>query len=156
MDVYRLIYCSKNALKSSGEALGADLKLILRSAIRNNRSLNITGGLVFSRDHFVQVLEGAQLAVARTFSRIVADLRHTEIMLIEAKPVAEPSFAAWSMGYAGNAALFDELSHNATIGGVLDPARINADDLVASVHALVHSEMHMISTRPPAKTSTLV
>jgi hypothetical protein len=152
MDVYRLIYCSKSTMRCTGDELGSELKAILRSAIRNNRSTSLTGGLVFSRDYFVQILEGAQLAVARTFSRIVADPRHAEIMLIEAKPVAERSFSAWSMGYAGSASLFDQLAENDAFGGVLDPAKINAEELTMSVHALVHSEAHMISTRPPALT----
>jgi hypothetical protein len=152
MDLYRLIYCSNNALRSEGAALAADLKLILSNAIRHNEADGVSGGLVFSRNHFVQVLEGAQKAVTSTFTRIKIDPRHTEIILIEAKPITERTFVAWSMGYAGNTAMFDVISESATVDGAIDPSRINADDLVASLYQLVQSEMRMASTHPLAKS----
>jgi hypothetical protein len=154
MDLYRIVYCSKNALKNRGDMLAADLKRILDSAIRHNKAAGITGGLVFSRNHFVQVLEGIQPAVTRAFSRIMVDRRHTEITLIEAKPITERSFAAWSMGYAGDAPLFDAIGES--VGGAIELARINADDLVASLYQLVQRDMHMASTKPLAKASAAV
>jgi hypothetical protein len=150
MSLYRFLYCSNYALQSSGAALATELKRILGSAVRHNETDGISGGLVFSRNHFVQVLEGDQKAVARTFSRIMTDPRHNEIILIETKPIAERMFAAWSMGYAGNSALFDTIRDSMTAAGVIDPSRIDADALVASLHRVVQSEMNMASTRPLA------
>lgn len=146
MDLYRLVYCSNYALKSSGAALADDLKRILRSAIRHNQADGISGGLVFSCNHFVQVLEGAREPVGSTFGRIMLDPSHTRVTQIEARPIAERKFGAWSMGYAGNAALFATLGKSLTAEGAIDPAQIDVEDLVASVHHLVQTEMHMAST----------
>lgn len=137
MDLYRIIYCSRNTMKARGDALVVDLKRILATSIRNNHAAGITGGLVFDRNYFVQVLEGAPKVVTRVFSRIMNDPRHTDIMLIEAKPVVERTFAAWTMDYGGHAALFDALRLSAKADGVIDPARIDADDLVASLRDLI-------------------
>ncbi len=146
MDLYRLVYCSNYALKSSGAALADDLKRILGSAILHNQADGISGGLVFSCNHFVQVLEGAQAPVESTFGRIMLDPSHTRVVQIEARPIVERMFGAWSMGYAGNAALFATLSKSLTAEGAIDPARIDVENLVASVHHLVQTEMHMAST----------
>jgi hypothetical protein len=148
MNLHRFVYCSNFALNSKGAALAAELKRILGSAIRHNEADRISGGLVFSRRHFLQVLEGDQKAITSTFSRIMADSRHTEIILIEAKPITERTFGAWSMGYGGNAALFDTICDAVTVDGVIDPSRINADDLVASIQDLVQSEMRMATSKP--------
>jgi hypothetical protein len=146
MSIYRLVYGSNYALKSSGAALAADLKRILGSAIHHNLANGISGGLVFSHNHFVQVLEGPQPAVESTFSRIQIDPSHTRVIQVEAKPIPQRMFGAWSMGYAGNAALFGTLSQSLTADGAIDPRRIDVEDLVASVHHLVQTEMHMAST----------
>jgi len=152
MDLYRLVYCSNFALKSTGTALAADLKGVLGSSIVHNQADAISGGLVFSRNHFVQVLEGSQTAVESTFGRIKLDPRHTGVTQIEAKPINDRMFGAWSMGYAGNAALFDKVSKGVTASGVIDPSLIDVEDLVLSVHQLVKSEMLMASTRPLAES----
>jgi hypothetical protein len=154
MSIYRLVYGSNYALKSSGAALAADLKRILASAIRHNPANGISGGLVFSHNHFVQVLEGPQPAVENTFSRIQLDPSHTQVIQVEAKPIAQRMFGAWSMGYVGNAALFGTLSQSLTADGAIDPRRIDVEDLVASVHHLVQTEMHMASTASLAASQT--
>jgi hypothetical protein len=148
MDLYRIIYCSRNIMKRSGDALVADLKRILATSVRHNKAAGITGSLVFNRDYFVQVLEGTPKVVTRIFSRIMNDPRHTEIMLIEARPIAERAFDAWSMNYAGNATLFDALRKSAKMDGVIDPARIDADDLVTSLHELIQRKSTCPQTQP--------
>jgi len=148
MDLYRIVYCSRNTMKPSGDALVADLKRILATSIRNNQAAGITGSLVFNRNYFVQVLEGAPKVVTRVFSRIMNDPRHTEIMLIEAKLIAERSFDAWTMDYAGNATLFDALRNSAKVDGVIDPARIDADDLVTSLRELIQRKSTCPQTQP--------
>ena len=58
------------------------------------------------------------------------------------------------MGYVGNAALFGTLSQSLTADGAIDPRRIDVEDLVASVHHLVQTEMHMASSASLAASQT--
>ena len=87
MPLSRLVYYSTNTLRSRGTALQSDLKLILTSAISHNTADGVTGGLVFNRSYFMQVLEGESATVEETFARISEDPRHRKIVLVETKPV---------------------------------------------------------------------
>jgi hypothetical protein len=109
MQIYRLVYYSKCNLTSSGNPVAADLKQILASAIRNNSERGISGGLVFNRKFFGQILEGEHAAVMQTFVRIRKDPRHNDVVIAEMEPAGERLFGAWSMGYAGNTELFKKL-----------------------------------------------
>ena len=63
----------------------ADLDLvdsILASSIRNNAANGVTGVLIATRTHFLQVLEGGFEALNETFERISSDTRHYNIQLI--------------------------------------------------------------------------
>jgi hypothetical protein len=150
MQLSRLVYYSTYALKSSGNALVADLQLILASAIRNNRDHDVTGGLVFNRSHFVQVLEGDSVSVSQTFARISRDPRHCETVLVEMKPVSARLFGAWSMGYAGKTQLFDSLCKRFGVSGKFDPATMAGDDLVTFVLELVSAEEKLSSSKTNA------
>jgi hypothetical protein len=136
----RLAYYSTNRLRSSGDALRADLNLILSTAIRRNGEDGMTGGLVFNRSHFMQVLEGESTAVTRTFVRIAADPRHGDVTLVEVKPVDERLFGRWSMGYAGETPLFDALCARYCGAAGFDPMGMSADNLVMLILELVMNE----------------
>jgi hypothetical protein len=136
----RLAYYSTNRLRSSGDALRADLNFILATAIRRNGEDGMTGGLVFNRSHFMQVLEGESTAVTRTFVRIAADPRHADVTLVEVKPVDERLFGRWSMGYAGETPLFDALCARYCGAAGFDPTRMSADNLVMLILELVMNE----------------
>jgi hypothetical protein len=72
MHLCRLVYYSNYNMNSRGDALAKDLKQILASSIRDNSDRGITGGLIFNRKFFAQVLEGGHAAVTQTFVRITA------------------------------------------------------------------------------------
>ncbi len=65
----------------------------------HNQADNITGALCFSRDAFVQVLEGARHKLNKTFQRIAADARHKDVELIGLEPVQSRVFGNWSMAF---------------------------------------------------------
>jgi hypothetical protein len=131
----------------SGDALAANLRQILTSAIRNNVKHGVTGGLAFNRDYFVQVLEGDRAAVTQTFASISDDPRHKKVVLVEVKPISERLFGAWSMGYAGKTELFDAQYEKLGIAGIFDPANMAGDDLVAFILKLVSTEEKVASSR---------
>lgn len=73
-----------------------------------NIAAGVTGMLWSDSDHFVQALEGDDAAVTATMHRILADRRHTDIEIVEARTIQAPRFGAWSMIEAGESALGDE------------------------------------------------
>ena len=75
-----------------------DLEKILKSSKRNNSGVAVTGLLLYSGEHFIQVLEGAAETVAEVFAgRISEDPRHSKIVLLIHEGIEERSFDSWSM-----------------------------------------------------------
>ena len=77
---------------------------ILASSIRNNAANGVTGVLLATRTHFLQVLEGGFEALNETFERISGDTRHEKIQLISFTEIEERRFGEWAMHGIG---LFD-------------------------------------------------
>lgn len=63
----------------------------------NNERLGLTGILMASGGLFYQVLEGPPQAVDEVYSKICADGRHTDLLLLSSEDVAERAFPDWSM-----------------------------------------------------------
>jgi len=151
MHLCRLVYYSKYNMNSRGDALAKDLKQILASSIRNNSDRGITGGLIFNRKFFAQVLEGGHAAVTQTFVRINADPRHKDIVLAEMEPVSERLFGAWAMGYAGDTELFKKLCAEHGHAGGFEPKCMSGPDLIAFILALVTNEERFASSQKIAE-----
>jgi hypothetical protein len=77
---------------------------ILASSSRNNPENDITGVLVATETHFLQILEGEFEALNATFERIARDTRHDTVQLISFTEIKERQFADWAMHGIG---LFD-------------------------------------------------
>jgi hypothetical protein len=77
---------------------------ILASSTRNNLANSITGVLVVTESHFLQVLEGEFEPLNATFERISRDTRHEATQIISFTEIEERNFADWSMHGIG---LFD-------------------------------------------------
>jgi hypothetical protein len=77
---------------------------ILASSTQNNPANGITGVLVATETHFLQVLEGEFEAVNETFERISRDTRHDMVQLISFAEIDERKFGEWAMHGIG---LFD-------------------------------------------------
>lgn len=75
----------------------ADADEIARSAIERNQHAGLTGLLLYTPSHFIQVLEGAPSAIASTYLRISKDSRHTHLRVIDDREVDQREFGAWSM-----------------------------------------------------------
>jgi hypothetical protein len=78
--LFRLAYYSTNLIKKSINPRHSELRKIVVSAATNNRSRGITGGLMFNRDYFGQVLEGERDSVSDLFCLIARDPRHRSIV----------------------------------------------------------------------------
>ncbi len=98
--LFRLGYYSTNLIKKSTDPRHSELRKIILAAGATNRNLRITGGLMFNRDYFGQVLEGDRSSVSELFCRIAKDQRHCSIVIVEASAVDQRMFDRWSMGLA--------------------------------------------------------
>ncbi|WP_394673555.1 BLUF domain-containing protein [Limnobacter sp.] len=90
----RLLYCSQAKPDFAKETLD-EILLISR---KNNSTAGITGVLVHGGGMFMQVLEGPEQQVLRTYVKILDDKRHTDSRIIHISPVKERLFDNWTMG----------------------------------------------------------
>jgi transcriptional regulator with XRE-family HTH domain len=93
---YQLIYHSK-----ARPALLADLKAglaqIEESGTRRNPELNVTGVLFACNGRFLQVLEGDKAPVLQVYGAISLDSRHTDLQVLEGRPIPSPHFPDWTL-----------------------------------------------------------
>ena len=92
MKLLQLIYASR--------PFGFDdttLNSILLAARHNNPLNSITGALVCRDDLYLQLLEGPDPAVRKTYGQILRDDRHVEVVLISMVPVSQRLFPDWAM-----------------------------------------------------------
>ena len=82
------------------------LNALLQQARARNAGLGITGMLIYAQPAdggpgtFTQHLEGSRDAVRTLFyESILHDERHAEVRVLLEGPLAERSFAAWSMAF---------------------------------------------------------
>ena len=90
----RLLYCSQ----SKPEVDDEDIKTILLASRKNNKANSITGALAYGGGLFMQVLEGPEANVLRTYVNILNDKRHTDCRIIHISPAKERAFSNWHMG----------------------------------------------------------
>ena len=145
MSLTRLVYFSKNKMPTDG-SVAVQLKQILASAIKNNTHLAVTGGLVFNRNYFMQVLEGDRSTVTKLFTTISGDTRHDQIELMDVKDARE-RFGAWSMGFASTPELIKELWAKIDVQGEFNPKLLTGDQIVKIIFELVKKEEGFASSR---------
>ena len=93
MSLYRLVYSSQASQGLNSE----DLKNISAISQKNNQTDGITGSLCYGDLMFLQILEGEQEKISKTYHRIVSDKRHHSPVLIECSPAKTRLFEVWSM-----------------------------------------------------------
>lgn len=75
----------------------ADLALLADAAASANAALGVTGMLAYNGAHFMQLLEGEEVAVDATLARISADPRHSGLVVIRREIRAARECPDWSM-----------------------------------------------------------
>ena len=104
--VYRAIYRSR----CKGKANWDLVESILASSSRNNPANAITGVLVATETHFLQVLEGEFEPINETMEKIARDTRHEKIQLISFGEAQKRRFGDWAMHGIGLFELNSELT----------------------------------------------
>lgn len=74
------------------------LSLIHQQAEHNNARLHITGLLLMTNKHFMQLLEGDAATVQSQFAKIAKDSRHENVRLVSERAVTLRQFPDWHMG----------------------------------------------------------
>lgn len=95
MSIYYIIYASK-----CQQGLEADqLEHILVHSSIFNKINSVTGILLFSEGHFLQLIEGNKEDVINLWNSIQADTRHYDFYKIVEGSLEERMFSDWSMCY---------------------------------------------------------
>jgi len=107
--MFRLIYKSR----SSEPIDWAFVNSLVSTSEIKNKEAGITGVLLATRTHFLQVIEGDFDEVNRLFLSIARDPRHDEVQLVSFGCVESRLFGGWAMHSVGifdfNQELVDDL-----------------------------------------------
>ncbi len=106
MYLVRLIYASMITPTFKEE----DIQKILLTSSKNNYDNDVTGLLCFNQKFFLQCLEGSRRKVNHTYRTILADPRHTNIVLLNYQEINSREFSGWSMGYVPEGSLSEPVN----------------------------------------------
>ncbi|ALS97988.1 BLUF domain-containing protein [Lacimicrobium alkaliphilum] len=95
--LYQLIYISD----ATGPVTQTILDDIAIQAKIYNAGVQITGRLLATDKHFIQVLEGGKGEVEALMGKISEDKRHHNLRILSRGPVVGREFSQWSMGVKG-------------------------------------------------------
>jgi hypothetical protein len=140
----RCLYASRAATKLSAAALDD----ILVQSHRNNPRRGITGLLCFTREVFVQVLEGGRDEVCELYNAIVRDDRHSQVRLLTYEEIAERSFGSWTMGQVDAETVNPSLLLKYSKSARLDPFTITGQATLSMLMEL--GATGAITRRPPS------
>jgi hypothetical protein len=93
--LYCLVYASVSKQRWSDD----ELRKLLKSSRKRNEDKNITGMLLYLDPYFLQILEGKEEVVHKSFKKIKHDPRHHKVSVLYQKPIAERAFSSWTMGF---------------------------------------------------------
>lgn len=134
----RLVYYSQNRLSAEPPLMLQGLRDILSVSQRNNRPNDVSGFLICHKKWFVQVLEGDESDVDKTYARIVKDDRHSESVVSGVHRIGMRLFPDWAMGGTMHSVDAQDIYLAHGVGAELDPRRLScatilslADDLQA-------------------------
>jgi hypothetical protein len=104
--MYRLIYKSRSVAPLDW----ATVESILHHSHANNERNGISGFLMATGSHFMQVLEGTFEDVNSTYTRIARDPRHDQVVLLSYEVIDGRLFGDWGMKGIGVFGANEDLS----------------------------------------------
>ena len=93
--LFRMAYVSTASKLFSS----AELRDMLKESNVRNKEAGITGMLLYCRGRFLQVLEGSEAEVMKTYARIGDDPRHQHVTTLATTKVQRRHFGSCSMGF---------------------------------------------------------
>jgi hypothetical protein len=76
-----------------------DLQELLDHSRRSNAANGITGALVYTDGIFLQILEGDEDRLNDLMTKIRQDVRHENVVVLQAGEVPTAVFGSWKMAY---------------------------------------------------------
>jgi len=136
--LHRLLYFSRFGapFPAAGPEQEEAISGIIRTSMRNNRMVSVTGMLLIHEGWFVQALEGPADAVATTYERIARDPRHEAVTTLASGPVERREFRDWNMCARRISNADDAILDGLERDGRFDPARLTAEtglDLLTTI-----------------------
>jgi len=128
--MYFLIYRSEAAVPMSEDGL----KTILTKARERNKTLEVTGMLLYFDNKFLQLLEGEKDQVKRLYADICADTRHKNVVTLKEGPSAQRLFPEWTMSF--RIISEEELINEPAYKDIYKPGSPGAHDLVSLFNLL--------------------
>lgn len=127
--LHRLLYFSRfsDTFPGMGPEQEEAVSGIIRSSMRNNRMVSVTGMLLIHEGWFVQALEGPADAVTATYDRIAGDPRHQDVTTLASGPAERREFREWNMCARRISNADDAILDGLEGDGRFDPGRLNAE-----------------------------
>lgn len=94
--LFEILYVSDLAGDQPSTVVGE----ILTAARTANQLHHITGLLVFDGQHFMQLIEGDEIAVKQLMQNIEQDSRHANLLSLHEGRCGQRRFSRFSMGYS--------------------------------------------------------
>ena len=113
------------------------IESILAQSRENNPRAGITGILCYSKDLFVQVIEGGRDQVCELYNRIVRDERHQDVRILVYEEISERRFGGWTMGQVNIAKVNPSLLLKYSEKAVLDPFTCSGHASMALLQELI-------------------
>jgi light-regulated signal transduction histidine kinase (bacteriophytochrome) len=132
-----LIYVSQAVAPMSGQALNE----LLKKSRDFNRSVGITGCLIYQDGFFMQMLEGPRDAVLALCEKIKTDPRHRDLGIVIEAPARRRIFVDWSMGLRDLTPGPDEPDFDAWQRRTISFLELSED--ARTCYAYITSEMRM-------------
>ena len=142
--LYSLIYKSRCKVVANWDLVNS----VLATSSRNNPKDEITGVLVATETHFLQVLEGEYEVLNATFERIARDTRHDTTQLISFTAIKERKFSDWAMHGIGLFDLNRELKSRLCLKFGEDNGNVR---LPSSTHEVMNLLNILLSEEQPGK-----
>ncbi|MFN3863426.1 MAG: BLUF domain-containing protein [Erythrobacter sp.] len=96
-DAGRWIGCLTYQSRAVSRPSPCELEQLVNEARRRNRSLGVTGMLLYENGRFLQTLEGPPAGLQQVWSSIRRDRRHREIEVLSEHAVASRLFSDWDL-----------------------------------------------------------
>lgn len=99
MFMQSLLYVSRSVIPQ--QEAGVRVSELAAQAAESNAASKITGALIFSGEHFAQILEGDSTSLNQLMASISRDPRHVEATTLFRFEIAKRRFEGWDLAYAG-------------------------------------------------------
>lgn len=125
---HMVVYYSTATFEVTPNTVISHIGPILKTARAYNPQHGVTGALFFDHKYFMQVLEGDRENVSRTFTRVVPDRRHKDVVVVGAGPIKQRYFEDWSMGFFDGDRATVGIVNKYMNGRLFEPSRLTSAD----------------------------